>query len=101
MIVTGWNNGDTGYGIKIDMPDRKKFFRKERKSIVLELEGESLPIEVNTDKPSYWRPECGELISKEIRKWLTKNGLFTWPYREPPKLRLEPLSNCLFRLFKP
>jgi len=101
MIVTVWNNGGTGYGIKIDMPDRKKFFKKEWKSVVLELEGVGLPIEVNTDKPSFWHPGCGELISKEIGEWLAKNGLIPWPYRKPPKLRLEPLSNRRFRLFKP
>jgi hypothetical protein len=97
MIVTVWNNGSTGYGVKIAMRDREQFFRKEWKSVILELEGSTVQVEVNVGKPSFWRPECGELINREIRIWLKENGLDSWFRRNPPKL-LEPLSNRRFLL---
>ena len=28
MIVTAWNNGSTGYGVKVTMQDREQFFSK-------------------------------------------------------------------------
>ena len=98
MMVTAWNNGSTGYGVRIAMRDREQFFRKEWKSVILELEGSTVQVEVNVDKLSFWRPGCGELISREIRVWLKENGLDSWPHRDPPKLLLEPLSNHRFLL---
>ena len=43
MIVKAWNNGShrsdgNGYGIKIKAQDRDTFFRREWKTIILELE---------------------------------------------------------------
>ena len=101
MIVTAWNNGSTSYGVRIAMCDREQFFKKEWKSVVLELEGSTVQVEVNVGKSSFWRPGCGELISREIRIWLKENGLDSWPRRNPPKLLLEPLSNRRFLLRKP
>jgi len=102
MIVTAWNNGGAGYGVRIAMRDREQFFKKEWKSVVLELEGSTVQVEVNVGKRSFWRPEgCVELISREIRIWLKENGLAPWPHGNPPKLVLEPLSSRRFLLRKP
>lgn len=101
MIVTAWNNGSTGYGVKVTMQDREQFFSKEWRSVSLELEGSAVQVEVNVAKPSFWSPRCGELINREIGTWLKENGLAPWPWREPPKLLLEPLSNRRFLLHKP
>ena len=100
MIVTAWNNGSSGYGVKISYRDRKKYFREEWESITLEIEGFTKPIDVNVNKSSFWTPKCGELIKKEIRYWLFENDLAPWPYRKPPKLWLEFISDRSFSLSK-
>jgi hypothetical protein len=87
MIVTVWNNGfhhadGNGYGLKIDVRDRDAFFRREWKTVLLELDGESTPIEVNIDKDSFWNETCRELISVRIGKWMIKNKLAPWEKRK-------------------
>lgn len=103
MIVTAWNNGDhnqsgAGYGIKISTEDRDQFFKRAWRSVILEFEGTTVQAEVNIDKPSFWNPQCRELIKQEIGIWLRANGLSSWPPDDPPRLSLEQLSNRRFLL---
>jgi hypothetical protein len=58
MKGKAWNNGSystngNGYGLKIISQDRDAFFRRELKTIWLELVGESEPVEINIDKDSF------------------------------------------------
>ena len=74
MIATARNKGNhnpsgAGYGIRIARTDRDKYFDKEWEYIILDLEGESKPIRVNTNKASFWK-KCTELVSKNIGIWL-------------------------------
>ena len=101
MIVTAWNNGGRGYGVRVRMQDRRQFFRNEWGSVTLELEGSAVQVQVNVAKRSFWSPGCGELIHREIGAWLKENGLAPWPKGNPPKLLLEPLSDRRFLLHKP
>lgn len=101
MIVTAWKNGKhhkpgVAYGLKISPSDRDRYFRREWGSVVLELEGVPDPISVNTDKPSFWDPVCGELISKEIGQWLRSNCKAPWPKGHPQKFSMEPISGNRF-----
>jgi|SRR5215831_10043276 len=98
MIVTAWSNGGTGYGIKLSVNDRDRFFRTDWKSVTLEFEGLLATTQVSIAKKSFWTPECRELIKKEIGDWLQINGLDRWPKGNPPKIRLEPLGNQRFLL---
>jgi len=73
LVWTAWNEGrhapnGSGYGIKIPISDRDKFFKREWKAVTLELPigGVIKEIEVNVNKPSFWSPSCHELINKEI-----------------------------------
>ena len=82
MLVTAWNKGNynpsgAGYGIRISKIDRDKYFKKKWKYIVLELEGKSRAIKVNTNKLSFWK-DCTELINKDIGIWLIRNGKAPW-----------------------
>lgn len=100
MIVTAWNNGSfhtsgAGYGLKIDITDRDRFFNREWESVMLELEGEA-PIRVNIKKASFWGKTCHELIKKEIGLWLLKNRKAPWPKGQPPKFFLEPIEGNRF-----
>ena len=101
MIVTAWNNGShhpsgAGYGVKIAITDRDRFFKPEWRNVILELEEEELSISINIDKKSFWGSTCRELISKDIGEWFIKNGLAPWPKGSPPKLILEPLEGNKF-----
>jgi hypothetical protein len=103
MKVTAWNNGSrhpdgNGYGLKIDAHDRDAFFKREWKTISLELEGESTPIEINIDKPSFWNDTCRELISVKIGRWLIKNGLAPWEQGSPTMLNLKQIHDNKFKL---
>ena len=90
MIGTTWNNGGDGYGIKISESDRDSYFSEDWDSVFLTLEGESGEVEVNINKPSFRCGNCRELISKEIKLWLKKNGKDTWPKGHPHQVKLEP-----------
>ena len=103
MIVTAWNNGEhhstgAGYGFKIDIKDRDKYFRKDWKNVFLELEGEVEVVVVNVDKPSFWDTTCRELISKDIGIWLIKNRKAPWPKDHPPKMRMEHIDDKRFKV---
>jgi uncharacterized protein YfaT (DUF1175 family) len=103
MKVTAWNKGNhssdgNGYGVKIKAHDRGTFFRREWMTILLELEGENIPADVNIDKDSFWTETCGELISVRIGKWLRKNKLAPWEKGNPPELNLTPVEGNRFCL---
>ena len=102
--VTAWTNGSpsttgSGFGLKLTVRDRDKYFKKSIKSVMLYLSGESEFITVNTDKPSFWNG-CRELISKDIGAWLIENNMDSWPKGHPPKFTLVVLTNNEFRLEK-
>jgi hypothetical protein len=104
MIVKAWNNGHhhrngNGYGIKISPSDRDRYFKREWKLILVELEGESGAVEININKASFWNDACRELISVQLGKWMIKNGLAPWPKGNPPELLLEPLVGNRFQLY--
>jgi hypothetical protein len=103
MQVTAWNNGShhvsgAGYGIKIEIADRDRFFKREWKFIFLELEGHVSAIKINVDKASFWNESCRELISAEIGKWLLDTGLAPWSKGNPPKLVMEHIADNRFLL---
>lgn len=103
MIVKAWNNGahhpdGNGYGIKISIQDRDKFFQRNWKTILVDLEGEKNPVEINIEKASFWNSTCRELISKEIGGWLISNHLETWPTGKLPSLVLVQKNERSFLL---
>lgn len=88
MHATAWNNGKhhasgAGYGIRISVDDRDRFFSKEWEHAVLDLAGEVESTVWLTD--SFWRA-CSELRSAEIGRWLRRHGLAPWPKGAPPAL---------------
>ena len=105
MKVTAWNNGQhlasgAGYGLKVAVDDRDRWFDRRWGSIWLRLEDETEAFEVNVGKPSFWSDACHELINKNIGKWLIKNQLAPWPKGQPPRLELEHIKDNHFFLRK-
>lgn len=105
MIVTAWNNGKhyptgAGYGIKIKIKDRKAYFNKRWKYLVLILEGQDYGIRVNIDKKSFWDSVCGELCHKEVGLWLRENFKIPWKKSSPYKLIMEHIRNNRFKVMR-
>ena len=103
--VTAWNNGENhpsgaGYGVKLSIEDRDKYFTRSQKSILLEHEGKLGLVKVNVDKPSFWGAKCRELISKRIGIWFFENKIAPWKKYHPPKLFLIKTNNDTYLLKK-
>lgn len=96
MIVTGWSNGQTGFGFKVTTRDRDQYFEKNWKSVIVHLPTNEI-VEVNIDKPSFWNG-CRELISGRFGRWLHDNQYAPWPKGKPPKFELVPVSERAFQL---
>lgn len=102
MLITAWRGGSkdnqscAGYGFKVTIDDRDKYFKKDWKSVVLYLADPSVTVKVNIDKHSFWNQTCHELISKDIGSWLENNGFVPWPKGKPPKFFMEPISDARF-----
>lgn len=103
MIVTGWNNGSpnnktgAGYGIRLKIKDRNKYFKPSWKEVIIEFD-DALPTEVKLTT-SFWKT-CIELRKNYIGKWLLRNGLAPWPENQPPKCVLKYLNENRFKLTK-
>ena len=105
MIVTAWNNGSpsntgAGYGVKLHPLDRDRYFKREWKYAIVELEGFPGTINLNIAKKSFWGSNCRELIHAQIGRWLLHNKLAPWPKGKPPKLSLEHIRDNYFYLSK-
>ena len=105
MIVTAWNIGThnrngSGYGFKVKNADRDAFFKKEWKSIFLETEEESEPLEVVINSEKFWSENGHEVVSPIIGKWLHKNGLAPWRRGNPPTFEVEQLQDNHFKIIK-
>lgn len=105
FICTAWNNGSqsesgAGYGLKISVADRGKYFSPSWRSVVIELpiERGKIEVEVNVSKPSFWAESCRELINKEIGQWLQRIGLAPWPPGQPPRIKMLPVGPKRFRV---
>jgi len=103
MNVTAWNNGQhhasgAGYGLKLSIKDRDRYFKREWGTVFVELDGSRKVVEANVDKDSFWGGSCRELISKEFGIWLRGEGLAPWESGKPPKLQLTPVGERRFQL---
>ncbi len=103
--ATAWNNGawhasGAGYGLKVSVADRDKFFRRDWRTVTLRLVAESgvVDIEVTCAKQSFWGPDCRELISHDFGRWFLDLELAPWPKRQLPRFDLSPLKPGVFRV---
>jgi len=105
MIWTAWNNSKhhstgAGYGFKVDPSDRDRYFSQHWATVVIELPTRSglVPAEANILKKSFWGPQCRELITQLIGRWLLDEGYAPWPDGRPPKFEVEPAGERRFRV---
>jgi len=107
IVWTAWNNGKhaesgAGYGFKVPIRDRDKFFCRGWPSVVIELPVSKsyIEAEINISKASFWNQTCHELVSKTIGQWLIRMNVAPWPLRSPPKFVIEQVSERRFRIVK-
>ena len=103
--ATAWNNGQwhtngAGYGLKVSVADRDRFFLRDWHSVTLRLVAESgsVDVKVNCAKNSFWNGTCRELIAREIGRWFLNLGLAPWPKGRPPRFDLSPVEPGVFRV---
>lgn len=82
--------------MKISVDDRRKYFKRYWKSILLKLPERASWVVINVKKKSFWDGNCGELINGEIGKWLLKNNFAPWVLNSPPKFKLLKLKGRKF-----
>ena len=87
---------DAGYGIKISLQDRERYFDRTWQTVILHLSGLENPVEVNVAKPSFWNRTCGELIKKEIGNWYLRGHSPRWTRGNPPTVRLKQIAEREF-----
>lgn len=107
MIWTGWNNGEhhstgAGYGLKVTATDRGRHFKRTWRTVSIELPSGagSIMAEANVTKDSFWGPQCRELISRHIGRWMLAEGYAPWQHGMPPKFEVESLGGRRFRVKK-
>jgi len=103
MIWTAWNNGawhasGGGYGFKVDLRDRNRWFSRAWRTVSIELPSgdRHLSTTVNTGKASFWGAECRELISRGIGGWLVSQGHAHWPKGMPPRFEVRTSGTARF-----
>ena len=101
--ATAWNNGQwhpsgAGYGLKVAVADRDRFFRRDWRTVALRLVAESgfVDVEVNCAKDSFWNGTCRELVARGIGCWFFDLGLAPWPKGRPPRFDLTPIEPAVF-----
>ena len=96
MIVTAWNDGGGGFGLRVPEDNVSLYFRPEWSEVTLHLPGQATPAKVPLTA-SFWS-SAPELRSPRIRTFLERNGLIPWEKNRPPHFELEPMGGGEFRL---
>ena len=99
MIITAWNNGSSGFGLRMSKKDRDLHISKEWNTVILHLEGSSIPVAANIKKDSFWN-RCPEFINKEIKEWLINMNIIAWEKGNPPKLIMSHIHSNQFKVLK-
>lgn len=105
FVATAWNNGNpsesgAGFGFKVGIADRDRFFEKSWPTVTLQLAAgrQARTTEVNCAKDSFWNGTCRELIGKEIGRWFIDNGFAPWTKGRPPRFRIRPVAARVFEV---
>jgi hypothetical protein len=94
--VSAWNDSVNGYGLRMSIRSREKYFSKKWNFVLLQLPAEEIPIKI-TLSASFWN-KCCELRSVEIRHWLFDNKFVPWEKGNPPKFLLVNRKDNYFQL---
>lgn len=103
MRATAWNNGShsasgAGYGLRVSVDDRDRYFDKGWREVVFDLDGEGEATSPVSE--SFWR-RCSELRSAEVGRWLRGRDLAPWPKGSPPNLEVQPVGGNRFVVSQP
>lgn len=90
FTVTAWNNGGSGYGLRVRRQDRRFFQRNWRTVTVALPDGHGVMTANLTD--TFWTT-CPEIRSAAVGRLAP-----SWPHGRPPRFTLVPTGRAAFRL---
>jgi len=96
MIVSGWYDGHSTYGLRVLEANVSLYFRPEWETVTVYLPDEADPVIVPLTA-SFWEGSP-ELRSPRIKTFFLRYGLAPWEKKQPPNLELVPLGEGVFRL---
>ena len=96
MIVSGWYDGHSTYGLRVVEANVSLYFRPEWETVTVYLPDEADPVIVPLTA-SFWEGSP-ELRSPRIKTFFIRYGLAPWEKKQPPNLELVPLGEGVFRL---
>lgn len=96
MIVSGWYDGHSTYGLRVLEGQVSLYFRPEWESVTVYLPDTSDPIIIPVTA-SFWEGSP-ELRSPAIRDFFRRSGIAPWEKNQPPNFELVPLGEGVFRL---
>jgi hypothetical protein len=95
MRATGWQSGGgVILGFRVGKQNALKSFRREWKSVTLELGDEVVDVRLS---PAFWR-DCPELKSREISTWMKLHRLFPWARGKTPNFELVEVGTRRFKV---
>jgi hypothetical protein len=108
VIWTAWNNGKhhsfgAGYGFKIAIADRDRYFQEDWQTAVIELpaSGAIRHVVVNLATSSFWSETRREVIAQDIGRWLRAENYVPRPSGQPPMFEVEVHGKAQFRVKSP
>lgn len=96
MIVSGWYDGHSTYGLRVLEADISLYFRPEWETVSVYLPEEGDPVVIPLTA-SFWEGSP-ELRSPRIKSFFRRHELTGWEKQQPPKFELVPLGEGVFRL---
>ena len=96
MIVSGWYDGHSTFGLRVIEGNVSLYFRPEWENVTVYLPDESDPAIIPLTA-SFWEGSP-ELRSPRIKSFFVRYGLVPWEKKQPPNLELVPLGEGVFRL---
>ena len=96
MIVSGWYDGHSTYGLRVLEANVSLFFRPEWETVSVYFPGEKEAAVIPLTA-SFWEGSP-ELRSPRIKSFFTRHGLVPWEKKQPPNFELVPLGEGVFRL---
>jgi hypothetical protein len=96
MIVSGWYDGHSTYGLRVLEADVSLNFRPEWDTVSVYLPDEKEAVVIPLTA-SFWEGSP-ELRSPRIKSFFVRYELARWEKKQPPKFELVPLGEGVFRL---
>lgn len=87
MNMSAWKG--SYYGVRLRLADRDRYFQPVWDTVQVEV---GAAVDTIRLWPCFWR-DCPELRGGIVQDLIQREGLTSWPYRQPPQFELTPLGS--------